>query len=126
VLSAVSYTASFATLAALKQGAAAYLKFRHVLLMPETVIKYDSDIYRTAGKAGVDVHRMEQDMMNGNIAVPNRALDLQISNDITVGQALGITAIPAFIINGYLVTGPQDYNSLKKMVAYVRSLKKGH
>ena len=124
MLSDMSFSAAAASLASLKQGNDAYLKFHQLLLNPQTVINSYDAIYNTAAAAGLNVNQLKRDMLNGPVASPNRAIDLQIQHNLDVGKSIGVTGIPTFIINGYFISGERDYDSLKKMVAYVRSLKK--
>jgi protein-disulfide isomerase len=124
--SVLANTMAFATLASQKQGADGYLKFHQSLLNPQTVVNNDNDLFQVAASAGLDVNQLRRDMLQSNVAVLNRAIGQQIQDNTDVGRSIGVTSVPAFIIGGYLVSGERDYDSLRKMVTYVRSLKTAH
>ena len=64
-----------------------------------------SDIIRRAQKLGLDVDRFEQDLTSAGVAA-------RVRDDMLDAEAMDITAVPTFFVNGRRHTGPYDAQSL--------------
>jgi Na+/H+ antiporter NhaA len=71
-----------------------------------------SDIVRRAEELGLDVERFERDLVSPEAAA-------RVRDDILDAEAMDITAVPTFFVNGRRHTGPYDAQSLIR--ALVRS-----
>lgn len=64
-----------------------------------------SDIVRRAGELGLDVDRFERDLVSPEVAA-------RVRDDVLDAEAMDITAVPTFFVNGRRHTGPYDAQSL--------------
>jgi Na+/H+ antiporter NhaA len=64
-----------------------------------------SDIVRRAGELGLDVGRFERDLVSAEAAG-------RVRDDVLDAEAMDITAVPTFFVNGRRHTGPYDAQSL--------------
>ncbi|HCJ49076.1 MAG TPA: Na+/H+ antiporter NhaA [Microbacterium sp.] len=64
-----------------------------------------SDIVRLAAKLGLDVPRFERDLTAPEVAS-------RVRDDMLDAEAMGITSVPTFFVNGRRHTGPYDAQSL--------------
>ncbi len=64
-----------------------------------------SDIVRIAGALGLDVPRFEKDLEGAEVTA-------RVRDDMLDAEAMGITSVPTFFINGRRHTGPYDAQSL--------------
>lgn len=111
ILGPESEFAAKAALAAQKQG-----KYRelHLALMSFKGKLTDDDVRLLAGKVGLDVAKLEQDMQDPAIAET-------INRNYALAEALGIKGTPAFIIGNELVPGAITADEMQKRIAAVRN-----
>ncbi|MCT9819525.1 Na+/H+ antiporter NhaA [Microbacterium sp. W1N] len=64
-----------------------------------------SDIVRLAGDLGLDVPRFEKDLEGAEVTA-------RVRDDMFDAEAMGITSVPTFFVNGRRHTGPYDAQSL--------------
>lgn len=110
ILGPNSRFAATAAMAAKKQGK--YLTF-HVALMKSRGQLSPEVIMRTAGKVGLDVAKLREDMDDPQI---NDYLD----ETIGLAQSLGIRSIPAFIIGKRIIPGALGLDQLKSYISEER------
>lgn len=111
ILGEASELAAKAALAAKAQGK--HQAFHEALLASSGDMTKDS-ILSLAGKVGLDVKRLEADMVNPEwqaVIDRNRAL----------AKNLGISGTPGFIVGTELVPGALDVNGLKELIARAQS-----
>ncbi|MFD0850761.1 DsbA family protein [Actinomadura adrarensis] len=64
-----------------------------------------SDIIRHAAEAGLDVERFEKDLNSAEVTA-------RVRDDMLDAEAMDITSVPTFFVNGHRHTGPYDARSL--------------
>lgn len=64
-----------------------------------------SDIVRLAGSLGLDVTRFERDLESAEVAA-------RVRDDLLDAEAMNITSVPTFFVNGRRHTGPYDAQTL--------------
>ncbi|WP_345750702.1 Na+/H+ antiporter NhaA [Microbacterium rhizophilus] len=64
-----------------------------------------SDIIRRAEELGLDVERFEEDLRSGDVAA-------HVRDDLLDAEAMDITSVPTFFVNGRRHVGPYDARSL--------------
>ena len=69
-----------------------------------------SDIIRRAQELGLDVERFEADLKSAEVTA-------RVRDDMLDAEAMDITAVPTFFINGHRHTGPYDAQSLIRTLA---------
>lgn len=69
-----------------------------------------SDIIRRAQELGLDVERFEADLESAEVAA-------RVRDDMLDAEAMDITAVPTFFLNGHRHTGPYDAQSLIRALA---------
>jgi len=111
ILGPESEFAAKAALAAQKQDK--YREF-HLAMMSFKGKLTDDDVRLLAGKVGLDVARLEQDMQDPAIAET-------INRNYALAEALGIKGTPAFIIGNELVPGAITADEMQKRIAAVRN-----
>lgn len=106
----VSRLASQAAIAAQKQG-----KFEefHVAIMSEPGSVTEDAIYNVASRIGLDVIRLKSDMND-------KLLDKKIENSLAIGQDIGFSGTPGYIIGDTIITGAEGYDRLRAAVAKAR------
>jgi protein-disulfide isomerase len=111
ILGPESEFASKAALAAQKQG-----KYRelHLAMMSFKGKMTNDDVRQIAGKVGIDVARLEQDMQDPAIAEA-------INRNYALAEALGIKGTPAFIVGNELVPGAITAEEMQKRIAAARN-----
>lgn len=97
ILGEDSVQASRAALAALRQGEEVYETF-HMALINASGPLPGSRIDQLAALSGVDVARMREDMNNPEVMET-------ISQTRSLGQVLGVSGTPFFIVNGTIIQG---------------------
>lgn len=97
ILGADSIEAARAAVAAIRQGEAAYEAF-HISMVSATGPLPGSRIDQLAALAGLDVERMREDMQDPEI------MEL-IGQVRSLGQVMGVTGTPFFIVDGTVVQG---------------------
>ena len=110
ILGPESVVASRAALAARAQGK--YLAFHNALL--ETRALNEEIIFRLAADVGLDVDRLKKDMTQPEV----QAI---IARNRKLGEALGITGTPAFVIGDQLAPGALSVERLAAMVEEARA-----
>lgn len=110
ILGPESVVASRAALAARAQGK--YLAFHNALL--ETRALNEEIIFRLAADVGLDVDRLKKDMTQPEV----QAI---IARNRKLGEALGITGTPAFVIGDQLAPGALSVDRLAAMVEEARA-----
>lgn len=107
VLGGQSVTEARAILAAGRQGR--YVAMQHVL-----VEGGETDIPAAAREAGVDPARLRADMADP-------AIQKQLSDNIALATALGVTGTPTMVIGSSLFPGEIEAADLRKAIAQARS-----
>jgi protein-disulfide isomerase len=110
-----SELAARASLAAHAQGKHAAL---HDALMASSGPLTLRAILKLAGPAGIDVAKLEADMEKPEFRAT-------IERDLSLGEAIGITGTPSFVIGFELVPGRVDLETLKALVAEARGKSAG-
>jgi protein-disulfide isomerase len=110
VLGEASVSAARAALAARAQNK--YVAF-HDALMANLGALNDDVIFRVAGQVGLDVDRLKTDMASAPVTDA-------LQKNWALGQALGVTGTPAFIIGDEVAPGAVPYARLKDMVERAR------
>jgi protein-disulfide isomerase len=110
ILGADSEYAAKAALAAHRQGK--YGELHEAMMMFKSKITPD-DVKRIADTMGIDVPRMERDMVSPEIAGM-----IQRNNDLA--RSIGITGTPSFVISDQLVPGAVSMEELKERIAAAR------
>ena len=110
ILGPESVMASRAALAARAQGK--YLAFHNALL--ETRTLNEEIIFRLAADVGLDVERLKKDMTQPEV----QAI---IARNRKLGESLGITGTPAFVIGDQLAPGALSTDRLAAMVEEARA-----
>lgn len=100
VLGADSIEAARAALASLRQGTEAYRAFHHEMISASGPLP-SSRIDSLAQLAGVDVARMREDMQDPEIMA-------QIGQVRSLGQVMGISGTPFFIVDGRVIPGANE------------------
>lgn len=110
ILGEPSRIAALAALAARAQGK--HLAFHDALM--EYSGKIDRDkIMEIAGKVGLDVARLQQDMEDPK-------LKQIIERNMALASALGVRGTPAFVVGNQFVPGAVDADALKQLIADAR------
>ena len=110
ILGPVSDFAARASMAADRQGR--YYPF-HLALMKEPELT-EGKVLEIAGKTGLDTARLQQDMQDP-------AIRAYIDETRALGQRIGISGTPAFVIGGTLVPGVVDAVRMKELIAAARA-----
>ncbi|HUC12630.1 MAG TPA: DsbA family protein [Stellaceae bacterium] len=110
ILGPVSVVAARAALAAQRQGK--YDAFHDAMMEARGNIT-DDTVYRVAGSVGLDVDKLKHDMASPEIAQ-------EIKSNLKLADALDIHGTPAFVIDGKVVPGAADIDTLKSMVSDAR------
>ncbi|MBO6798306.1 DsbA family protein [Maricaulis sp.] len=100
VLGSDSIEAARAALAALRQGEDVYRAFHHEMITASGPLP-SRRIDSLAQMAGVDVAQMREDMQDP-------ALMAQIGEVRTLGQVMGVTGTPFFIVDGRVIPGANE------------------
>ncbi len=100
VLGADSIEAARAALAALRQGTEVYRAFHHEMITASGPLP-SGRIDSLAQMAGVDVARMREDMQDPEIMT-------QIGQVRSLGQVMGISGTPFFIVDGRVIPGANE------------------
>ena len=107
---AVSRMASLAALSAHKQGK--FAEF-HTALMSEPAGLTEDRIYDVAGRIGLDVDKLKADMKD-------KLLEKRIQNSLAIGQDIGFSATPAYIIGDSVIIGAKGFETMQKAVEKAR------
>jgi protein-disulfide isomerase len=110
ILGPASEFAARAAMAAKRQDK--YLDFHIAVMSSRGQITPDS-VFKLAGKAGINVDRLKQDMEDPAIAK-------YLKDTLLLAQQLGITGTPGFVIGGKLVPGAIEKEQMKELIAEAR------
>ncbi|MGB9152765.1 MAG: DsbA family protein [Alphaproteobacteria bacterium] len=113
ILGPTSFEASKAALASVKQGK--FQAFHDALFAKKEHLTSDM-IYQTAKDVGLDVEKLKKDM-------EDPAIKAMLSDNIKLGQDIGLNGTPMFIINEGVIPGAIPYEQMKKAVADARAKK---
>jgi protein-disulfide isomerase/serine/threonine protein kinase len=91
-----------------QKGNAGFWKMHDKLFDNQSALS-QADLERYAGEIGLDVVRFR----NALIAGVHRA---SVDHDATAATGAGISGTPAFVINGYFISGAQSYAKFKKVI----------
>lgn len=105
-----SMLAARAALAAQRQGR--YAEF-HLALMEMRGAPSKSGVERIASNLGLDLAQFRKDMAAD-------AADEAIANNLALGEQIGVTGTPAFIIGNQLIPGALSRESLDRLIAQHR------
>lgn len=108
ILGPESTFAARAAMAALEQGADAYLSFNDAMMRHRGDLDQHT-VMRIAGEAGVDQAKLAEDIQNPEIAA-------NIRETYGLARRLDISGTPAFIIGDTIVRGFLPYDALKEIV----------
>jgi protein-disulfide isomerase len=114
ILGPASRIAALAAMAAKKQGK--YFEF-HVALMSLKGRLSEQRIMKTAQKIGLDIARLTQDMNDP-------AISAYIEETLALGQSLGISGTPAFIIGEHVIPGAIGEDQMRQLIKIARAKKK--
>ena len=107
----LSFMSARAAMAAHQQGKFAEL---HIALMSEpNGITSEDQIYVIAQREGLDVARLKEDMRS-------RLIDKNIQNSLAIGQEIGFTGTPGYIIANDVIVGAEGLYRLQEAVARAR------
>lgn len=112
ILSESSMTAARAALAAWNLDQDKYFDF-HALLMNTRGALNEDRILDLAEKAGLDRGEIETAMANPEITA-------EIRQNLELGQRIGVTGTPAFVVDGKLIPGAVSLETLQEAVATAR------
>jgi protein-disulfide isomerase len=114
VLGPESVTASRAAIAAMEQGKGdKYIAFHDAMMAFRGQLSED-EVYRMAGKAGLDVKKLKTDMQAPKI-------EAVLRDNLALADKLGLQGTPAFVIGEELVPGAVSLDSLRQLVQAARS-----
>jgi len=110
----LSRIAARAAIAANKQG-----KFKefHIDMMTTPGEVSEELIFTIAKNVGLDIPKMKEDMVSA-------LTEKQITNTLAIGQDIGFTGTPGYIIGKSVMLGAEGYDTLKRAVALARQSKK--
>ena len=111
VLGPVSRTAARASMAAARQGR--YLAFHEAVMGSRDGLSEDA-LLAMAGRVGLDVGRLQQDMADP-------AIEAYLEETHQLARELGIDGTPAFLVGDTLVPGAVGEARLKQLIAEARS-----
>ena len=111
VLGPVSRTAARASMAAARQGR--YLAFHEAVMGSPDGLSEDA-LLAMAGRVGLDVGRLQQDMADP-------AIEAYLEETHQLARELGIDGTPAFLVGDTLVPGAVGEARLKQLIAEARS-----
>jgi protein-disulfide isomerase len=106
ILGADSVIAAKAALAADKQGK--YLAFHHALYQARGHVD-EAKVLEVAQSVGIDVERMKADMQDAGIVT-------KLKKNVGLGQVLGITGTPGFVIGDTVTTGARDLQAFQALI----------
>lgn len=102
----VSHAAARAAVAAERQGR---FEAYHARLMTARGQLTEDRLFDIAQTVGLDMARFSKDMNDPKI-------EAYIEDTVQLGQTLGITGTPTYIVNGRLLAGAQGYDALAALV----------
>jgi len=111
ILGADSEEAVKAALASVKQNK--FDVFHNALMKKKDNLSADS-VYKTAKDVGLDVTKLKKDM-------GEKAVSDAISDNLKLGQAIGVRGTPMFIINDQIFPGALQYEQMKEAVETARA-----
>lgn len=111
VLGPVSRTAARASMAAARQGR--YLEFHEAVMGTRDGLSEEA-LLTIAGRIGLDVDRLQQDMADPEI-------EAYLDETNQLARKLGIEGTPAFVIGDTLVPGAVGEARLKQLIAEART-----
>ncbi|MFC3677685.1 DsbA family protein [Ferrovibrio xuzhouensis] len=114
VLGPESVIASRAAVAALQQGKGSKYMAFHDAMMAFRGQLSDTEIFRMAGEAGLDVAKLKTDMQTPKV-------EAVLRDNLALADRLGIQGTPAFVIGTELAPGAVSLDSLRQMVKAARS-----
>lgn len=113
ILGDESLTASKAALAVWKTAPEKYLDF-HVALMQARGSLTEERVLKIAESADLNPEQLRA-------AMNDDAITAQLDRNRQLGQIIGITGTPAFIVGDQIIPGAVDLETLKKLIASARS-----
>ena len=111
VLGPLSRTAARASMAAARQGR--YLEFHEAVMGTQDGLSEDT-VLAIAGRIGLDVERLRQDMVDP-------AIEAYLEETRQLARELGIEGTPAFLVGNTLVPGAVGEARLRQLIAEARS-----
>jgi protein-disulfide isomerase len=120
VLGPTSVSASKAAIASIKQGK--YFAYHDALMVApfshnQRPADDDALIYKTAKDVGLNVEKLKKDMADADN-------DKTIKDNHDLGEAVGATGTPMFIIGDKVFPGAMEYDAMKKAVDDARAANK--
>lgn len=109
----LSMLSAKAALAAHKQGR--FAEF-HTAMMTSGSQVTEESIYQIAGKVGLDVAQLKADM-------GDKLIEKRITNTLAIGQDIGFSGTPGYIIGKDVVLGAEGYDRLKEAIERARAEK---
>lgn len=114
ILGPTSKTAAQWALAAHRQGK--YFEF-HKLMMEHNGAIDDALLRDVAAKAGLDVDKAAKDAESSEVI-------MHLDKNVSLGQSVGVTGTPAFIVDDQFFPGAVPEEQLQKAIAATREKKK--
>ncbi len=110
----VSRIAARAAIGAKKQG-----KFRefHLEAMSTPGSLTEETIFKIAENVGLDIAQLKKDMASS-------LTEKQITNTLAIGQDIGFTGTPGYIIGNTVLLGAEGYDAVKSAIDAARKAKK--
>ncbi|MFC3050943.1 DsbA family protein [Kordiimonas pumila] len=108
---ALSRKAALAAIAAGNQGK--FAEF-HIAMMTGAGAITEEYIFNTARSVGLDIEKLKTDMAN-------KLTDKVINNALSIGQDIGFSGTPGYVIGNDVVLGAEGYERLKSAVARARA-----
>ncbi len=109
-----SRLAAAAALAAHKQGK--FEELHHAMMTSETAVT-DSLILTLAARVGLDVLQLRTDMNS-------KQIQSSLDTSLYVGQDIGFSGTPAYVIGQDVIEGAASYEKMKKAIATARQQNK--
>jgi protein-disulfide isomerase len=110
ILGPGSQFAARAALASTRQGK--YVPFHNALMQANEQVTEET-VMMIARNVGLDTERLDQDMQDPTILEA-------IARNLQLGNALGITGTPSFIVGDHLVPGAVDLGTLQRLISRAR------
>ena len=107
----LSMLSAKAALAAHKQGR--FAEFHAAMMTTGSQVTEDS-IYQVAAKVGLDVAQLKADM-------GDKLIEKRITNTLAIGQDIGFSGTPGYIIGRDVVLGAEGYDRLKEAIERARA-----
>jgi protein-disulfide isomerase len=110
ILGPISRFAAQAAMAADRQGK--YIEFHQAMMAGARLVSEDQ-VLKIAGKTGLDVEQLKQDMQAPEITA-------YIDETMQLANALGITGTPGFVVGDEVIAGAISEADMKQLIQFAR------